>query len=239
VEFPASGRNPWERRPGIICRMPSAEPAPHQERPRVRIEDIAVPFESLGRPVDLPALFGNDRPVELEIGCGKGGFLLRIAQAHPERNFLGIEWANEFYKFSADRMARWGVTNVRIIRTDAKNFVVHRLPPASLSALHVYHPDPWPKTRHHKRRLFTPDFGEAVVRLLRPQARWAIQTDHAEYFEQIRRVTAERRELEEVTYDDPDYGTVEERTETNFEVKYLREGRTIYRLAFRRTSNGE
>lgn len=206
---------------------------------QVRVEDVAVSIESLGRPVELRALFGNDGPVEMEIGCGKGGFLLRMARAHPERNFLGIEWASQFYKFAADRMARWGVGNVRIIRTDAKNFVIHRLPPACLSALHVYHPDPWPKTRHHKRRLFTPDFVEAAVRASAPGARWAIQTDHAEYFEQIRRVTASRRELEEIPYDDADYGTVEARTETNFEVKYLREGRTIYRVAYRRIENVE
>jgi len=202
--------------------------------PRLRFEDIAVPIETLERPVNLPALFGNDRAVELEIGCGKGGFLLRAARRHPERNFLGIEWASKFHRFAADRMARWGVTNVRILRTDAKNFVMHRLPPDCLSALHVYHPDPWPKKRHHKRRLLTPDFVNAAVRALRPGARWAIQTDHAEYFAWIQTVTTARPELEPIPFDDPDYGTVDERTETNYETKYLREGRTIYRLAFRR-----
>lgn len=195
---------------------------------------VAVTLEALSKPTDFAALFGNDHPVELEIGCGKGGFLLRMAQAHPDRNFLGIEWASQFYRFAADRMARWGVTNVRILRTDAKNFVIHRLAPGSLTALHVYHPDPWPKKRHHKRRLLTPDFVEAAVRSVVPGGRWAIQTDHAEYFEQIRQVTAGRPELAEIPFEDPSFGTVGERTETNFEVKYLREGRTIYRVAFRR-----
>ena len=200
----------------------------------VEFDTIAVPLESLGKPADLPALFGNANPVELEIGCGKGGFLLRMAQAFPQRNFLGIEWANPYYKFAADRMARWGVTNVRILRTDARNFVTHRLAPGCLSALHVYHPDPWPKKRHHKRRLFTPDFIKAAVDALAPGARLAIQTDHAEYFEQIRKVTSARPELEEILFDNPQSGTFDERTETNFEIKYLREGRQIHRLAFRR-----
>ena len=198
-------------------------------------DDVAVALESLSKPADFAALFGNRQPVELEIGCGKGGFLLRMARAHPERNFFAIEWANQFYKFAADRMARWGVTNVRILRTDAKNFVIHRLAAASLSALHIYHPDPWPKKRHHKRRLFTPDFVEAVVRVLISGGRLAVQTDHAEYFEQIKQVTRTRPELVEIPFDDPAFGTVGERTETNFEVKYLREGRPIYRLAFKRT----
>lgn len=197
-------------------------------------DTIAVPLESLGKPADLRALFGNNNPIELEIGCGKGGFLLRRAKAYPERNFLGIEWANKYYKFAADRMARWQVTNVRILRTDAKNFVLHRLGPGCLSALHIYHPDPWPKKRHHKRRILTQDFVEAAVRALAEGARWAIQTDHAEYFQQIKAVTSARPELEPVPFDDPAFGTVGERTETNFEVKYMRDGRLIYRLAFRR-----
>ncbi|MCP4640969.1 MAG: hypothetical protein GY851_11075, partial [bacterium] len=152
----------------------------------------------------------------------------------PDRNFFGIEWANQFYKYAADRMARWGMTNIRIMRADAKHFVIHRLPPACLSALHVYHPDPWPKKRHHKRRMFTPDFVEAAVRALSSNARLAIQTDHAEYFEQIKAVTIARPELEPIPFDDPAFGTLEERTETNFEVKYMREGRSIHRLALRR-----
>jgi len=201
---------------------------------RLAFDDIAVSLASLGEPADLRGLFGNDQPIELEVGCGKGGFLLRQAKAHPERNFLGIEWANKFYKFAADRMARWGMTNVRILRTDAKIFVIHRLVPTCLSALHIYHPDPWPKKRHHKRRIFTGDFIEAAIRALAGGARWAIQTDHAEYFEQIKEAMSARPELVPMPFDDPAFGTTEARTETNFEVKYMREGRTIYRIAFRR-----
>lgn len=197
---------------------------------------IEVPVESLGETIDLGGLFGNDGPIELEIGCGKGGFLLRQARAHPERNYFGIEWANKYYKFAADRMARWGLTNVRIIRTDARHFVMHRLPPSTLSALHVYHPDPWPKKRHHKRRMFSPEFVDAVIRVLQPGGRLAVQTDHAEYAEVIQERLTARPEFEPMPFDDPDHGTVEERTETNFEIKYLREGRRIHRFAFRRRS---
>ncbi|MBI5763424.1 MAG: tRNA (guanosine(46)-N7)-methyltransferase TrmB [Planctomycetes bacterium] len=202
----------------------------------VSFDEIAVTAESLGDVVSFQTLFGNDAPVELEIGCGKGAFLLRRSRAHPELNFLGIEWANEFYKFAADRMARWGVTNVRIMRTDAKFFVMHRLPEACLAALHIYHPDPWPKKRHQKRRLLSNDFVDSVERCLVDNGRLAIQTDHAEYFEQIKIVTTNRPKLIPVDFADADYGVVGEDVETNFEIKYKREGRPIYRLAFRRAA---
>jgi tRNA (guanine-N7-)-methyltransferase len=198
------------------------------------VDDIMVPPPALGERLDWRSLFGNDLPVEMEIGSGKGGFLLRQARAHPERNYFGVEWANKFYRLAADRMVRWGVTNVRLMRTDARHLMLHHVPSASLVALHTYHPDPWPKKRHHKRRLFRSDFVVAAIEALRPGARWAIQTDHAEYFEVIRSLTSQRPELEPIPYDDPDFGTVSERTETNFEIKYLREGRPIYRLAYRK-----
>jgi tRNA (guanine-N7-)-methyltransferase len=198
------------------------------------VDDIVVSPPESGQVLDWAVVFGNDASVEMEIGCGKGGFLLRQARAHPERNYFGIEWANKYYRFAADRMVRWGVRNVRLMRTDARQLMLGHVPPASLSALHIYHPDPWPKKRHHKRRLFQSDFVEAAVRALRPGARWAIQTDHAGYFEVVQSLTSQRPELEVTAYDDPDFGAAGDRTETNFEIKYLREGRAIYRLAYRK-----
>jgi tRNA (guanine-N7-)-methyltransferase len=198
------------------------------------IEDILLDVESDTARTDFGSVFGNSRPVELEIGCGAGGFLLRQARAHPERNYFGIEWANKYCRYAADRMIRWGVTNVRLARTDARHFVIHRLSPGCLAGLHVYHPDPWPKKRHHKRRLFTPEFVNAAVRALQAGALWAIQTDHAEYFDVIRALTTVRPELEQIGFEAGEFDTLGDRAETNYEVKYLREGRDIFRLAFRR-----
>jgi tRNA (guanine-N7-)-methyltransferase len=181
-----------------------------------------------------PELFGNERAVELEIGIGKGGFLLRRARAHPDRNFLGIEWANAFYRFAVDRMERWKLQNVRIIRTDAGRFIRVLCPRNSLSALHVYHPDPWPKKRHHKRRLFQKPFVDAAVQCLKPSGHWAVQTDHAEYFQHIHALLLGHRGLREVPFDDPEFGVEAARVATNFEVKYLREGRRMYQIAVRR-----
>ncbi len=200
----------------------------------ITFDSIVVEPASLGETTDLRGLFEDDHPIELEIGCGKGGFLLRRAQSRPDRNFVGIEWANKYYKYAADRMARRGLTNVRIMRTDARHFVMHRLATGCLAALHIYHPDPWPKKRHHKRRLFQPAFMVAAVRVLAPGARLAIQTDHADYFDQIKAVIADRPEFDPIPFEDEAYGTIGEEMKTNFEIKYEREGRRFHRLALRR-----
>jgi tRNA (guanine-N7-)-methyltransferase len=184
--------------------------------------------------LDWARLFGNHHPVEVEIGTGKGGFLLRRAQACPERNFLGIEWASKFFRFAADRLRRWGVQNVRMVRTDASHFIRVQCPRQSLSALHVYHPDPWPKKRHHKRRLFQKPFVDAAVACLTAGGRLFVQTDHAEYFESISRLLREHPELEGIDFSDPDFGIDPDSIATNFEVKYLREGREMYRIAVMR-----
>lgn len=207
------------------------QPAPSatgRERP------IAVDLAELNG-LNWAAFFGNARPVELEIGTGKGGFLIRRATAHPELNFLGIEWANAIYRYVVDRVQRRGLPNVRMLRVDAGQFVRVQCPRDSLTALHTYHPDPWPKARHHRRRLFQAPFVNAAVACLKPGARWAVQTDHAEYFEQIEGLLRAHLELEETPFVDAEFGVREdERIETNFEIKYLREGRAMYRLALRR-----
>jgi len=181
--------------------------------------------------LDWAELFGNHNPIEVEIGTGKAGFLLRRAQAHPQRNFLGIEWANKFFRFAADRLRRWGVQNARMVRTDASHFIRVQCPRESLSALHVYHPDPWPKKRHHKRRLFQQPFVDAAVACLVPGGRCAVQTDHAEYFEVIGRLLRAHPELEETDFDDPEFGIDAGSVASNYELKYLPEGREMYRIA--------
>jgi tRNA (guanine-N7-)-methyltransferase len=199
------------------------------------MQDRAVPIElhELER-FAWAACFGDQRPVELEIGTGKAGFLLRRARAVPEHNFLGIEWAAEFYRYAVDRMQRWKVPNVRLLRTDASHFVRHVCPRASLTALHVYHPDPWPKRRHWKRRLFQPAFVDAAVACLVPGGHWAVQTDHAEYFAVLAPLLRSHPELVETPFDDPRFGVEAARVATNFEIKYLREGRRIYQIAMKR-----
>ena len=198
------------------------------------LADIIVEPPSEEGIVDPSSWFETPGPFELEIGCGKGGFLLSRARAYPQVRLLGIEWANKYFRFCADRMARWGLTNVRVMRTDAKFFLMRHLPAACVSVLHLYHPDPWPKKRHHKRRLVQPDFAEAAIRVLAPGGRWFIQSDHEEYFQQIRAVLVAFRELDEIPWDEADSSPGPQWQGTNYEIKYLRDGRTIFRTAYQR-----
>lgn len=202
--------------------------------------DLAVDPNNLAG-LSWPRLFGNERQVELEIGIGKGTFLLRRAKQCPERNFLGIEWANEFYRLALDRMQRWGMANVRVLRTDASDFMQRLCPRGSLSVLHIYHPDPWPKRRHNKRRLFQARFVAAATDCMLAGGRISVQTDHAEYFGVIRELLLDRPDLAEVEFADPRFGiqtaavtegaTNSAGAATNFEIKYRREGRAIYQIA--------
>ena len=184
--------------------------------------------------VDPIAWFDSPGPLEIEIGCGKGGFLLSRARANPHLRVLGIEWANRYLLYCADRMVRWKLRNVRVIRTDARLFVIKHLPSACVSILHLYHPDPWPKRRHHKRRIVQPDFVEAAVRVLKPGGYWLIQSDHEEYFGVIHILLDGHSQLLEVAWQDVAMNLAPGWTGTNYEIKYTREGRRIHRAAYRR-----
>jgi tRNA (guanine-N7-)-methyltransferase len=196
---------------------------------------VALKPEDLTDQIDLTQIFGRPGPVHIEIGSGKGTFLLRAATAHPDVNFLGIEWANRFYLHAVDRIGRWGLTNVRIIRTDAAIFLAEAIPPDSVACLHIYFPDPWPKKRHHKRRLIQPANMPALIRCLAPGGEIRLATDHVGYFEQMKETaSACRSELEPTEFIPPAGATEGELTGTNYERKYLKDKRTIHALALRK-----
>lgn len=194
------------------------------------VEPIGLQAEALPRPLDWAALFGNSNPVELEIGMGKGTFLTDAARAHPEINYFGIEWANWYWKYASDRLRRNNCMNARTIRNDAVFFVKEYVPAESLNVLHVYFPDPWPKTRHNKRRLIQESFMREIERILIPGGRLQVVTDHKDYFEQIDAVVKASK-LTVVEYNRPGGAGEGEFVGTNFERKYMREGRPFYAVA--------
>lgn len=194
------------------------------------VEPVGLDVERLPRPLNWAELFGNDHPVEMEIGTGKGTFLTGQAKARPDVNFLGLEWARWFWRYASDRLRRNHCDNARMVRAEASYFLAEFVPSATLSVLHIYFPDPWPKKRHHKRRLIQEPFVKQIDRVLIPTGRLQIVTDHADYFEQIQAVVAASA-LRIVEYNRPGSAAEGEFVGTNFERKYRREGRPFYALA--------
>lgn len=194
------------------------------------LEPVGVEVEKLRRPIDWAELFGNSNPVELEIGMGKGTFLVEQAKVRPETNFLGIEYARWFWRYASDRLRRNGCLNCRTVRAEAGYFFHEFVPNATLSVIHIYFPDPWPKKRHHKRRLIQAPFAKEILRTLIPGGRLQVVTDHKDYFEQIEQVVG-GSELKVVDYNRPGVAAEGEFVGTNFERKYKREGRPFYAIA--------
>lgn len=202
-------------------------------------DTIALKPEVLAAPIDFERVFGRQGSVHIEIGSGKGTFLFQQARMYPDVDFLGIEWASKYYRHAVDRLGRWGLTNVRIIRADAAAFLRDHVPTDSVAGFHIYFPDPWPKKRHHKRRFVQKDNVAMLIERLKPGGTIQLATDHEGYFEQMQEVTsAFRRELEEIAFVRPAGATEGERTGTNYERKYIRDRRTIRVLAFRKRPAG-
>ncbi|MGA2070492.1 MAG: tRNA (guanosine(46)-N7)-methyltransferase TrmB [Sedimentisphaerales bacterium] len=185
--------------------------------------------------VNFDDIFGRLAPTHIEIGSGKGTFLVNQARCQPDANFIGIEWAGRYYRFSVDRVGRWNLTNVRIIRTDAARFIVECVPDSSVDCFHIYFPDPWPKKRHHKRRFFNDANTSQLIRCLKPGGAIRVATDFAEYFEQIKSVFASQSDvLEQIDFLPNPGAQLGEWVGSNFERKYLKENRPIYTIAVRK-----
>jgi tRNA (guanine-N7-)-methyltransferase len=196
------------------------------------VEPVGLEVESLPRPLDWGVLFGNPHPVEMEIGMGKGTFITEQARSRPEVNFFGIEWARWYWRYASDRLRRNGCLNSRTVRAEAGYFLSEFVADATLAVLHIYFPDPWPKARHHKRRLIQEPFVRQAERVLARGGRLQIVTDHQDYFEQIESVVNESK-LTVIDYNRPGSAGDGEFVGTNFERKYRREGRPFYAIAAR------
>lgn len=152
-----------------------------------------IPDTLLVRPdilsrIDFTALFGNAQPVELELGAGDGSFVLKYAALNPGRNFMAIERLFGRLKKIDRKGRRQGLGNIRALRMEASYLMDWMIPPGSLSAIHVYFPDPWPKKRHHRRRLINEAFVLRAARALMPGGLMLCRTDDTGYFSQMTEV---------------------------------------------------
>jgi tRNA (guanine-N7-)-methyltransferase len=180
----------------------------------------------LPTPLPLDELVPGEGPWEVEIGFGKGRYLLARAAAEPGRRFLGVEIAGRYERLFVARARRRGLTNWASLRGEALYLAAAVLPRGFASHLHIYFPDPWPKSRHHKRRLFDPETVDLVLGLLAPGGGFSFATDYLAYGELVLEILRAHPAV-----------AVEERPagwpdgpRTNYEAKYAREGRPILRL---------
>ena len=182
---------------------------------------------------DFDALFGRPAPRILEIGCGMGETTIAIAGAHPQLDYIGIEVHTPGVGSLLKQIDATGLTNVRVIQHDAVAVLRAMIAPASLAGMHIFFPDPWPKKRHHKRRLIRPDFANLAASRLAPGGYLHVATDWQDYAGQILAVLTAEPALENTAAGyapRPDH-----RPRTKFETRGLKLGHGVWDIVFRRT----
>lgn len=186
--------------------------------------------------LDLVQLFGRAAPLHLEIGFGNGDALAAMAAAHPESNYLGIEVHRPGVGTLLRRLEAEGLGNVRVAGTDAVQFIGERLPDASLDAVYLFFPDPWPKTRHHKRRIVQPAFVALLRRKLRRGGVFRLATDWGEYAQWMLSVLSAADGFENLAGPGQFAPRPEARPLTRFERRGRRLGHEVWDLVFRRVA---
>jgi tRNA (guanine-N7-)-methyltransferase len=188
-----------------------------------------VPGQILG-PISFAAIFGNDRPVEIDLGSGSGRFLIGAARQYPEKNFFGVERLLGRVRKTLRAAAQLGLINVRVLRLEIDYAVRYLLSPGSVSRLHLSFPDPWPKRRHHHRRLIDEEFLAVSADALAAAGELRIKTDHADYFRRITKAADARSDLFMSVPWAEEYPT------TDFEETYRSQGLPIYHLRLRKVN---
>ena len=193
-------------------------------------------IEAGDAPLDFAAIFGRRAPVILEIGFGNGDALVTEAAAHPENNYLGIEIHRPGIGNLLRRIESLEMSNVRVMRADAKEVLTAQIPDASLAGFRVFFPDPWPKQRHRKRRLVQSEFAALAVRKLLPGGYIHLATDSKDYAEHMVSVLSRTPGLVESSGLDQFTIMIASRGQTRFEQRGRKLGNQIWDLVFQRST---
>lgn len=178
--------------------------------------------------LDLVQLFGRTAPLHVDLGCADGSFVCELAQQLPHKNFLGIERLTK--RVEKARRRAEGIENVSVLQAESAYAVRYLLPKHSVETFYLSFPDPWPKRRHQRRRIFTRDFLDSIADALEPGGVLRVTTDQREYFDQMGRIKGAYNQFEI----GPDNDVV--LPLTNFERKFLEKGAAVYRLTLRKIS---
>lgn len=196
--------------------------------------EFGIDTDSKPVPLDLVDLFGRNAPVIVEIGFGNGEATWRTARANPEQDFIGVEVHRPGVGRLLMALEQHDISNVRIACQDAVEFMSEQIPAASLSGIRIYFPDPWPKKRHHKRRIVQPGFVAQLARCMKPGAILHLATDWAPYAEHMTAVLGESSEFRNLAEEGLYCPKPDWRPETHFEKRGKRLGHQVFDLLYRR-----
>ena len=191
-------------------------------------------IEDLGESLNWSEFFPCEQPVELDIGCGRGLFVVTASEHNPETNYAGLEIDYREGRRAAMRLLKREQSNARIIGGDCKVLLSQMIEPGSISAAHVYFPDPWWKKRHHKRRLFTAEFVDLLARVLKSGGEVHSWSDVAEYFDIIQQLMQDHVLFETLAAPQERQPEHDMDYQTSFERKKRQLGLPIYRGRWRR-----
>ena len=169
-------------------------------------------------------------PLEVDLGCGDGTFLAGMAGLHPSTNFLGVERLLGRIRKCSRKAQRGGLSNVRLLRLESEYTIQWLLPEESVAKVHLLFPDPWPKKRHHERRIFRSDFLPHVSRVLEPGGEFLFKTDHEGYYEWALEVAEAADGWERLPWEGDEFAY----PVTDFEDQWMKQGKAIQRLRLRK-----
>jgi tRNA (guanine-N7-)-methyltransferase len=191
--------------------------------------------EELSLPVDWGEIFGNDNPLALEIGCGIGDFIVKTAADFPERNFIAIDFYNKGCWKTCRRLDRAGLSNVRVLRVEARDFITRMIASGSLSAVYINCPDPWPKKRHRKRRLVNRGFMEFIGGYMSHGADFFFATDFDDYGIEVAGMLAGLEGFANRLSPDLYRHELSEYHLSKYMQKFMAQGKKIYFVHYRKT----
>ncbi len=179
------------------------------------------------RKLSKEEIFETNRPLEIDLGCGDGSFLVAMASHYPERNFLGVERLLGRVRKVIRKAEKNSLLNLKVLRLELSYTIEWLLPDHCANRMHLLFPDPWPKKKHHKRRMVNKSFCESLVRILKEDGEFLFKTDHPDYFEESMLALENFDLLEQVPWYTDDFYPV-----TDFEKIWTKEGKKIYSARF-------
>ncbi len=179
------------------------------------------------RKLSKEEIFETNRPLEIDLGCGDGSFLVAMASHYQERNFLGVERLLGRVRKVIRKAEKSSLLNLKVLRLELSYTIEWLLPDHCASRMHLLFPDPWPKKKHHKRRMVNQSFCESLVRILKEDGEFLFKTDHPDYFEESMLTLKNFDLLKQVPWNTDDFYPV-----TDFEKIWTKEGKKIYSARF-------